>query len=135
MLQAMNMLLDGPQDEMNLELVALCINLAINKRNAQIMVEDNRLRRLMARAFRNQDSLVMKMIRNIAMHEGTKQNFIVSCIFHNVQILKVCLWGSGCRPQGWDAVVLEMRASVWEEPPSSVINVEGSHVAYFMLFH
>jgi hypothetical protein len=73
---AMNMLLDGPQDEMNLELVALCINLAINKRNAQIMVEDNRLRRLMARAFRNQDSLIMKMIRNIAMHEGTKQNFI-----------------------------------------------------------
>jgi len=84
MLQAMNMLLDGPQDEMNLELVALCINLAINKRNAQIMVEDNRLRRLMARAFRNQDSLIMKMIRNIAMHEGTKQNFIVSCIFHNM---------------------------------------------------
>jgi len=34
-----------------------------------------------------------------------------------------------------DAVVLEMRASVWEEPPSSVIIVEGLHVAYFMLFH
>lgn len=82
------MLLDGPQDEMNLELVALCINLAINKRNAQIMVEENRLRRLMARAFRNQDSLIMKMIRNIAMHEGTKQNFIVSCIFHNMLLFK-----------------------------------------------
>ncbi|GFG35983.1 hypothetical protein Cfor_03566, partial [Coptotermes formosanus] len=73
---AMSMLLDGSEDEVNLELVALCINLAINKRNAQIMVEDDRLRHLMARAFRNQDSLIMKMIRNIAMHEGTKQNFI-----------------------------------------------------------
>jgi hypothetical protein len=83
MLQAMNMLLEGPEDEVNLELVALCINLAVNKRNAQIMVENNRLRCLMARAFRNQDSLIMKMIRNIAMHEGTKQNFIVSFIFHN----------------------------------------------------
>lgn len=76
------MLLEGPEDEANLELVALCINLAINKRNAQIMVEDNRLGCLMARAFRNQDSLIMKMIRNIAMHEGTKQNFVVSFIFH-----------------------------------------------------
>jgi hypothetical protein len=83
-LQAMSMLLDGSEDEVNLELVALCINLAINKRNAQIMVEDDRLRHLMARAFRNQDSLIMKMIRNIAMHEGTKQNFIVSFILHNV---------------------------------------------------
>lgn len=73
---AMKMLLEGPEDEVNLELVALCINLAINKRNAQIMVEDNRLGCLMARAFRNQDSLIMKMIRNIAMHEGTKQNFV-----------------------------------------------------------
>jgi hypothetical protein len=76
----MKLLLEGSEDEVNLELVALCINLAINKRNAQIMVENNRLRCLMARAFRNQDSLIMKMIRNIAMHEGTKQNFIVSFI-------------------------------------------------------
>jgi hypothetical protein len=79
----MKMLLEGPEDDVNLELVALCINLAINKRNAQIMVEDNRLGCLMARAFRNQDSLIMKMIRNIAMHEGTKQNFVVSFKFHN----------------------------------------------------
>ncbi|KAJ9577205.1 hypothetical protein L9F63_006179, partial [Diploptera punctata] len=75
---AMKMLLEGPEDDVNLELIALCINLAINKRNAQIMVENNRLQSLMARAFRNQDSLTMKMIRNIAMHESTKQNFIVS---------------------------------------------------------
>ena len=72
------MLLEGPEDDVNLELIALCINLAINKRNAQIMVENNRLQSLMARAFRNQDSLTMKMIRNIAVHEGTKQNFVVS---------------------------------------------------------
>jgi hypothetical protein len=81
MFQAMKLLLEGSEDEVNLELIALCINLAINKRNAQIMVENNRLRCLMARAFRHQDSLIMKMIRNIAMHEGTKQNFIVK--FHS----------------------------------------------------
>jgi len=32
-------------------------------------------------------------------------------------------------------VVLEMRASVWEEPHSSVISVAVLRVAYFMLFH
>ena len=47
----------------------------------------------------------------------------------------MCVWGSGCVSQGWDAVVLEMRASVLEEPHSSVISVEELHVAYFVLFH
>jgi len=37
--------------------------------------------------------------------------------------------------QGWNAVVLEMRASVWEEPHSSVISMEELRVAYFVLFH
>jgi hypothetical protein len=91
MLQAMKLLLEGSEDEVNLELVALCINLAINKRNAQIMVENNRLRCLMARAFSNQDSLIMKMIRNIAMHEGTKQNFIVSLICMVIYHMSLCV--------------------------------------------
>ncbi|XP_049812415.1 kinesin-associated protein 3 isoform X1 [Schistocerca nitens] len=72
----MTMLLESPEDELHLELIALCINLAINKRNAQMMIENNRLQALMSRAFRNQDSLLMKMIRNIAQHEETKQNFV-----------------------------------------------------------
>ncbi|GLH01305.1 Uncharacterized protein GBIM_07474 [Gryllus bimaculatus] len=72
----MSMLLESSEEEEHMELIALCINLAINKRNAQMMVENNRLQCLMERAFRNQDSLIMKMIRNIAQHEGTKQNFV-----------------------------------------------------------
>nr|CAD7203183.1 unnamed protein product [Timema douglasi] len=73
---AMSMLLDSSEEEANLELIALCINLAINKRNAQMMVENNRLQSLMTRAFRNQDSLLMKMLRNIAQHDSTKQSFV-----------------------------------------------------------
>nr|CAD7425413.1 unnamed protein product [Timema monikensis] len=73
---AMSMLLDSSEEEANLELIALCINLAINKRNAQMMVENNRLQNLMTRAFRNQDSLLMKMLRNIAQHDSTKQSFV-----------------------------------------------------------
>ncbi|XP_063245126.1 kinesin-associated protein 3 isoform X2 [Bacillus rossius redtenbacheri] len=73
---AMRMLLKCPEDEVNLELLALCINLAVNKRNAQMMMENSQLRGLMERAFRNQDSLIMKMIRNVAQHDCTKNSFV-----------------------------------------------------------
>lgn len=62
--------------KVDLDLIALCINLALNKRNAQIMVERNRLHNLMDRAFKYQDSLLMKMIRNISQHESLRSNFI-----------------------------------------------------------
>lgn len=60
------------------ELIALGINLAINNKNAQLMVENNRLQGLIKTAFRNQDALIMKMIRNISQHDSTKEIFIVS---------------------------------------------------------
>jgi len=60
------------------ELIALGINLAINNKNAQLMVENNHLQDLIKIAFRNQDALVMKMIRNISQHNSIKENFVVS---------------------------------------------------------
>lgn len=65
-------------DEHKSELIALGINLAINNKNAQLMVENNRLQGLIKIAFRNQDALIMKMIRNISQHDSTKENFVVS---------------------------------------------------------
>lgn len=60
----------------DLDLIALCINLSLNRRNAQIMVEGNRLRSLMSRAFKYKDSLLMKLLRNIAQHESLQSLFI-----------------------------------------------------------
>lgn len=59
-------------------MVALCINLALNKINAQQMADNSRLHSFMSRALSNQDSLVMKMIRNISEHECNRTSFIVS---------------------------------------------------------
>ncbi len=76
--QVMKMLLESPDAQPDLELLALCINLAANKRNAQIICEHNGLRLLMKRAFKFKDPLLMKMIRNISQHDGpTKNMFIV----------------------------------------------------------
>lgn len=60
------------------DLIALGINLALNKKNAQGMCENNRLRNLLERAFKYRDSLMMKMIRNISSHDSLRRYFLVS---------------------------------------------------------
>jgi hypothetical protein len=67
----MKMILETSDDQVSLEVMALGINLAANKRNAQLICEGHGLRVLMQRAFHYQDALVMKMIRNISQHDGT----------------------------------------------------------------
>jgi hypothetical protein len=69
----------GAPPQPDIEVVALCINLAANARCAQLICEGNGLKLLMRRAFKNRDPMLMKMIRNISQHEGpTKMLFVVS---------------------------------------------------------
>ncbi|XP_069794322.1 kinesin-associated protein 3a isoform X4 [Narcine bancroftii] len=75
--QLMKMLFECPGEHIDMELISFCINLASNKRNAQLICEGNGLKILMKRALKFKDSLLMKMIRNISQHEGqTKELFI-----------------------------------------------------------
>ena len=77
--QIMKMMLESPSDRLEIELVALGINLACNKHNAQLICEGNGLRLLMRRALKFKDPLLLKMIRNISQHDGpSKTQFIVS---------------------------------------------------------
>ncbi|KAH8323758.1 hypothetical protein KR074_002968 [Drosophila pseudoananassae] len=62
--------------KVDLDLIALCINLSLNRRNAQIMVEGQRLHSLMDRAFKYQDALLMKLLRNLSQHESLQLQFI-----------------------------------------------------------
>ncbi|XP_053980137.1 kinesin-associated protein 3 isoform X5 [Hylaeus volcanicus] len=71
-----NMILNAEEDQPKLELIALGINLVINSKNAEVVVENNRLQGLIKRAFRNQDPLIMKMVRNISQHDSTKESFV-----------------------------------------------------------
>ena len=73
-----NMIVNSEDDQPKLELIALGINLAINNKNAQLMIESNRLQGLIKKAFQTQDPLIMKMIRNISQHDLAKENFAVS---------------------------------------------------------
>ncbi|XP_046404614.1 kinesin-associated protein 3-like [Ischnura elegans] len=102
----MKMLLEPPEKQTDSLAAALLINLALNRRNAQLMCSTNvhsvasdvgkgggegtengeldaeeseavGLKDLMKRAFRLQDALVMKIVRNISQHDGqTKVLFV-----------------------------------------------------------
>ncbi|XP_036317889.1 kinesin-associated protein 3, partial [Rhagoletis pomonella] len=76
-------------NKVDLDLIALCINLSLNKRNAQIMVEGNRLHDLMDRAFKYQDSLLMKLLRNLSQQEALQPKFI-DYVGDLARILTIC---------------------------------------------
>ncbi|KFB52104.1 AGAP000187-PA-like protein [Anopheles sinensis] len=71
-----DMLLLNLNQKSDPDLIALGINLALNRRNAAIMIENNRLHNLMSRAFKFQDTLIMKMIRNISLHDSLRMHFV-----------------------------------------------------------
>ena len=84
-----DMLLLNLNQKSDADMIALGINLALNKKNAAIMIENNRLHSLMSRAFKYQDILMMKMIRNISTHDTLKRNF-VDFVGDLSKILKDC---------------------------------------------
>ncbi len=55
-----------PQPKVGYELVALAINLSTNSKNAAMLAEDDHYEVLLKRAFKNEDILLFKVIRNLA---------------------------------------------------------------------
>ena len=76
----MRIILQCTDEQVDLEIMALAINLAANKRNAQLICEGNGLRVLMQRAFSYQDPLIIKMIRNISQHDGVTKSLFIEFI-------------------------------------------------------
>ncbi|XP_056132762.1 kinesin-associated protein 3a [Lampris incognitus] len=78
--QLMKMVFDCGEDRMDAELISFCINLAANKRNAQVICEGNGLKMLMKRALKLKDVLMMKMIRNLSQHSGSAKNLFIDYV-------------------------------------------------------
>lgn len=55
-----------PQPKIGYELVALAINLSTNSKNAVMLAEDDHYEVLIKRAIKNEDILLLKVIRNLA---------------------------------------------------------------------
>ena len=74
------MIIESPNEQIDLELISLGINLALNNKCALQMIEYSKkkgLKFLIKRAFKLKDSLIMKMIRNISQHDEVKKYFCV----------------------------------------------------------
>ncbi|XP_068096280.1 kinesin-associated protein 3 [Hyperolius riggenbachi] len=78
--QLMKMLFECSDDRIDLELISFCINLAANKRNAQLICEGNGLKMLMKKSLKFKDPLLMKMIRNISQHDGGTKNLFIDYV-------------------------------------------------------
>ncbi|KAL7872023.1 hypothetical protein SRHO_G00070060 [Serrasalmus rhombeus] len=78
--QMMKMLFDCGEERMDPELISFCINLAANKRNAQLICEGNGLKMLMKRALKLKDPLMMKVIRNVSQHDGPSKNLFIDYV-------------------------------------------------------
>lgn len=77
----MKAILETEGEQVDLEVIALGINLALNNKCAVKMFEYSKkkgLRYMMKRAFKFKDPLVMKMIRNMSQHDEIKKQFCVS---------------------------------------------------------
>ncbi|XP_052673915.1 kinesin-associated protein 3-like [Crassostrea angulata] len=75
----MKMLFESGEN-VEMELMALCVNLASNKRVAAMICEGQGLKMLMKRAFKYRHPLLMKMIRNLSQHDGPTKNLFVDYI-------------------------------------------------------
>ncbi|XP_068998099.1 kinesin-associated protein 3-like [Embiotoca jacksoni] len=75
--QLMRMVFASGEEKMDVELISLCINLAANRSNAQVICEGNGLKMLMKRAMKLKDVLVMKMIRNLSQHNGASKSLFL----------------------------------------------------------
>ena len=74
----MKLIVECSEELVDPETIALGINLACSARNAQALCKGPGLKILMKRALTSQDSLLMKMVRNISQHPGpTKRLFLV----------------------------------------------------------
>ncbi|KAJ3386385.1 Kinesin-associated protein 3 [Entophlyctis sp. JEL0112] len=69
----MRMILEYRGERVNAELMALAINLATTKRNAELIAEDNGIKFLIRRALKSKDTCIFKMLKNISIHEGEIQ--------------------------------------------------------------
>ncbi len=73
-------ILDSRKEKLSLPLIALAINLANDRHNAQLFCVDNQFSLLLKKAFKTQDPLLFKLMRVLLEHNPT-QEFVVAVSF------------------------------------------------------
>ena len=81
----MGIVLSDEENDCIMECKSLLINLALDKRNAQLITGDTGqgLKIILGRAYEQQDFITMKLVRNITFHQDTVilPYFLVSTVW------------------------------------------------------
>lgn len=88
----MQLILQSTEDRLSIHLMALCINLAASQVNAEAICENRGLDILMKRFAKTHDPLLLKMIRNISMHDGPVKELFLE----HVDVLASMIVHDGC---------------------------------------
>lgn len=77
-------LLRSPKTIDQLPIKGTLMNLALEKRNAQLIcgADGKGLDTILEMAFRQKDPMLMKLARNLATHEGSIQQHFEVCLFY-----------------------------------------------------
>ena len=74
----MKLIVECPEELVDRETISLAVNLACDARSAQLMCRGPGLNLLVRRALQTQDSLLLKVMRNVSQHPGpTRKLFLV----------------------------------------------------------
>ncbi|KAI9217077.1 kinesin-associated protein-domain-containing protein [Blastocladiella britannica] len=74
--QTLELIVNCPIDHVPVELMTLAINLAINEHNAEHFAEKDGIKMIVKRAVRTRDYLLLKLLRNMAMHSTLHMMFL-----------------------------------------------------------
>ncbi|KAI8848530.1 kinesin-associated protein-domain-containing protein [Chytridium lagenaria] len=77
-LQVIKLILESKGERVNVELMALAINISTDSKCAAIICEDKGLKFLARRALKTRDTLILKMLRNLSSHEGDNKLYFCS---------------------------------------------------------
>ncbi|XP_063683184.1 kinesin-associated protein 3-like [Bolinopsis microptera] len=83
-----HILQENEEGQLDMELMALCVNITQNPKIAAHFAQNLRL--LLRQSLKNRDSLMLKMVRNILSHEVQEKKVVLSSINEIVSIVKDC---------------------------------------------
>ena len=88
----MQLILQSKEERLPIDLMALCINLAASQANVEAICENRGLDILMKRFSKTHDPLLLKMIRNISIHDGSVKELFLE----HVDMLASMVVHDGC---------------------------------------
>ena len=135
-----------PNPNTYLETISLAINLALNQRNAQLMCDDSNLTQLFDKALKTNDSLILKLLRNISHHDDPIKMLFLD---HHKDLVKamvtndseevvvecIAILANLSLPQiDWKSIFIEFNVFEWIDARIKSVTTEDDVILQIVMF-